>query len=98
MRTALLAVVCLAIGGMAGWLATRNEFSVHVVELTNISATGTTAADKAPPKIGPLAKVVNGERYDFGTMDRYATQSHSFIIANDGDEPLILKLGKTTCK
>jgi hypothetical protein len=98
MRTALLAVLSLVIGGTAGWLATRNEFSVYVVELTNVAAAGPRSAEKSPPKIGPLAKVVNGERYDFGTMDRYATQSHTFVVANEGDEPLILKLGKTTCK
>lgn len=98
MRTALFAVVSLVIGGAAGWLATRSEFSVPVVELTDVAAPGTSAGEKRAKKIGPIAQVVNGQRYDFGTMDRYATQNHTFVISNGGDEPLILNLGKTTCK
>jgi hypothetical protein len=98
MRTTLFAVVSLVIGASVGWLATRSEFSVPAVELTDVAARGTSAGVDSAKKIGPLAKVVNGQRYDFGTMDRFTTQNHTFIITNNGDEPLILKLGKTTCK
>lgn len=48
----------------------------------------------------PLPKVVlpEGEKYDFGTMKRDTTRSHDFVIRNDGDAPLELTTGETSCK
>jgi hypothetical protein len=46
----------------------------------------------------PKVMVVNGERHNFGTMDRNETLRHDFTIRNDGDAPLKLERGKTSCK
>lgn len=46
----------------------------------------------------PIATVVGGNQYDFGTMERRGTRSHTFVIRNDGTQPLSLKKGETTCK
>lgn len=46
----------------------------------------------------PIATVVGGNQYDFGSMERRGTRSHTFVIRNDGTQPLSLKKGETTCK
>ena len=46
----------------------------------------------------PIATVVGGNQYDFGSMERRGTRSHTFVIRNDGTQPLTLKKGETTCK
>ena len=46
----------------------------------------------------PIATIVGGNQYDFGSMERRGTRSHTFVIRNDGTLPLSLKKGETTCK
>jgi len=46
----------------------------------------------------PKAAVIDGEVYEFGTMEVDATESHAFLIKNEGDAPLVLEKGGTTCK
>ena len=46
----------------------------------------------------PIATVVGGNQYDFGSMERRGTRSHTFVIRNDGTLPLSLRKGETTCK
>jgi hypothetical protein len=41
--------------------------------------------------------IVNGERHDFGTMDRNAHGTHDWIVRNDGDAPLTLSTGSPSC-
>ena len=95
MKPLLFAVTTLALGTAIGWIATRNEFAR---ERLPIEAASPTAASGGPGAIGPKAVVVGGARYDFGTIDRYASDSHEFEIRNDGDAPLTLTVGQTTCK
>ena len=37
-------------------------------------------------------------QHDFGSMDSNASDRHEFIFRNNGDSPLTLEAGKTTCK
>jgi hypothetical protein len=46
----------------------------------------------------PIATVVGGNQYDFGSMERRGTRTHTFVIRNDGTQPLSLEKGETTCK
>jgi hypothetical protein len=46
----------------------------------------------------PRVVVENGADYDFGVMDVKATGSHGFVFKNDGNAPLKLAAGQTTCK
>ena len=46
----------------------------------------------------PIATIVGGNQYDFGSMERRGTRSHTFVIRNDGTQPLSLIKGETTCK
>lgn len=50
------------------------------------------------PDMAPKAELVNGASYDFGTMQRRAKKSYTFIIKNVGKSPLDLKVEGSTCK
>lgn len=95
MKTALLALACLGVGTAIGLGLTQREFArdVFPVDSARPSTGGSASA-----KIGPRAVVVNGERHDFGTMDRNEKGTHVFIVRNDGDQPLTLTTGQATCK
>jgi hypothetical protein len=92
-KPTLFALVSLVLGIALGWVWTRVEFSRDRLPLVLVSG-----PDKAAALHGPRVVVVDGERHDFGTMDRMAHGEHAFRIRNDGDAPLELQLGKTTCK
>ncbi len=48
---------------------------------------------------GPMPKAVIDETsYEFGTMGVGKTMSHKFVVRNEGDAPLRLKKGESTCK
>lgn len=36
--------------------------------------------------------------HDFGLIDPQSTSTHAFVIRNEGDDPLALKVAETTCK
>ena len=46
----------------------------------------------------PKIEFVNGQDYDFGSMERYSKKRHTFLIKNVGDAPLDLEVRRTTCK
>lgn len=52
-----------------------------------------------PPANGPQPKAVVGDAsYDFGTMLGGDKGRHEFVLKNEGDYPLQLAKGKTSCK
>lgn len=97
MKPTLFALATFALGSAIGWIATRTEFAAENLPLNEVRATAGNGSGE-PAKVGPKAIVVNGARYDFGTIDRFASDSHEFEILNGGDEPLSLVIGKSTCK
>ena len=58
------------------------------------SATNLNPADRARQ---PIARVFE-DTYDFSYMELGTERSHDFTIANDGQAPLRLTKGETTCK
>jgi hypothetical protein len=46
----------------------------------------------------PRIVVVNGERFAFGTGQRNSAMEHTFVLRNDGNAPLSLRAGATSCK
>jgi hypothetical protein len=94
MKATLLSLAAFAAGVVAAFLWTKQEFSREVlpVDVRQVAANG-----RAAPKIGPKVTIVNGERYDFGTMDRNGHGKHQFIVLNDGDAPLTLETGQPSC-
>jgi hypothetical protein len=86
--------VALAAGIVAGIGFTKQEFSREVLPV-DVQTSATES--KQPAKIGPKITIVNGERYDFGSMERNAHGKHEFIVLNDGDAPLELRTGQPSC-
>ncbi|MEX2140719.1 MAG: DUF1573 domain-containing protein [Pirellulales bacterium] len=58
------------------------------------------ADDGAGVNSGPLPKavVVGSDTFNFGFMEQDTKKSHTFQIRNQGDAPLTLAKGSTTCK
>lgn len=50
------------------------------------------------PNAPPPKAVVDGKEYDFGVMEAGEVRSHKFVVRNEGEGPLVLKQGETTCK
>ncbi len=96
MKASLFAIVALILGVVVGTFWTQKEFSREVVpvDLTQVSTDG---GKPVVAKIGPKITIVNGERHDFGSMDRNAHGKHSYIVRNDGDAPLTLETGIVSC-
>lgn len=46
---------------------------------------------------GPVA-VLESNVFDFGTMEPYQSREHTFVIRNEGDEPLEISAGHSSCK
>jgi hypothetical protein len=99
MKPTIFALVALAIGIGIGLAITRQEFARDVLPLGAVPATNPGGFSQLPsgPDV-PHAVVVNGERYDFGSMNRGTTGEHTFVVRNDGTAPLRLATGKSTCK
>ena len=95
MKTSLVIAGSLLVGILLGVGTTAARFE--------LAGGGRSLADAEQPDLapagGPQPKVeVDEEDYDFGAMERGATQSHSFVFTNVGDYPLKLVQGDTTCK
>ena len=59
---------------------------------------GTTSAGTSLPS-GPSPKVVvDKAEYDFGTLDLHDSGSRDFMFTNEGDAPLTLASGATSCR
>ena len=97
MKSLLLSLVTLAAGVTIGttiayWEVGGDRLPIgdSALQITDVSSAG----NKRSPRI----VVVNGERHNFGKMDRDAKGEHVFIIRNDGTAALTLVQGSTTCK
>ncbi|MBN2291692.1 MAG: DUF1573 domain-containing protein [Pirellulales bacterium] len=96
--TLLVAIVGIVAGFMLAKVqvdASSARTSLSPEELSKQSATVGPLAEKG--KLLPKA-VVDNEVFNFGTMDKSGRSSHDFVISNEGQAPLILIKGKTTCK
>ena len=98
MKIWILAVSTGLVGVVAGassaWLEfvwTSNQFEPH-----NQPAGAFTVGES--DRIGPQVFVIGGTEYDFGLGQRDSSLHHTFVFRNDGDEPLRLTHGSSTCK
>jgi hypothetical protein len=98
MKTAILSIGAIAIGIAAGVYCTQAEFRSTDVPLPIRVAQG-SASDLLGNRDleSPKAVVVDGERYNFGTVDRNQKLSHEFVLRNEGKAPLSVLRGKTSC-
>ena len=79
MKATVFGLVALVIGIATGIGLTQQEFSHEAVP---VDVATPAPGDPAKPRRGPKVVIVNSERYDFGTMDRNAHGTHSFIVRN----------------
>ena len=98
LRTATTIIVLfIALAGTV-WLGRGNS----ELKTTSPAKPAPAADDKDRPKIapeGPYPKAVVSEpMYLFGSMAVGQSMSHKFTIKNDGEAPLEVKKGSTTCK
>ncbi|HEX4412563.1 MAG TPA: DUF1573 domain-containing protein [Lacipirellulaceae bacterium] len=86
------AIVGGLVGGAVAFVQVRNDLP-PVTELPG----GTVLIKPGAQEKMAKAKVEE-LHYDFGTMQRGTSKSHEFVIKNEGDAPLKLKAGTTSCK
>lgn len=102
MKTSYVVLASLLIGLLLGAVPTVVQFGLwrSVDSLKGSYAKGHRAVRLDLPGPGePQPRVAVDEmNYDFGAMERGATLTHKFIFTNEGEGPLKLQLGDTTCK
>jgi hypothetical protein len=94
MRIASVVVAAAAVGTAVG------AALAYIEVLPAEKPSAVKHADSSPAEAGatePRAKV-DGDHYDFGTMQRGTTKSHEYTFHNVGHGPLTLRVGNTTCK
>lgn len=95
----LFLVLGLGLLGAAMWLG--NQASPPVDATKTTAARPVTPPATKTPKIaatGPYPKAVApAAEFDFGTMMHEAESSHTYTIRNEGEAPLELIVGTTTC-
>lgn len=99
MREIIFTVIAMVLGASAGasvfFLQTQNEENRFDIFKTD----GSLPTSVLDPKEGtPVVRVEGGDTFDFGTMGKNQTMKHTFVIHNDGDYPLQIKLLETSCK
>lgn len=52
----------------------------------------------SPEKGTAKLEVINGDVYDFGSMEKKESLSHTFLLKNTGTAPLSMSLMQTSCK
>lgn len=103
MRIAIWAFVIVlagvALGAAASWPDLR-RLNWPAEDL--VSAKARNLRMRADPMFNPNLPhpraIASETKFDFGEMERGGKQSHGFVIKNEGDAPLTLTKGKTSCK
>jgi hypothetical protein len=97
LRVLIAAIVALGVSGIAVMKLTGTGLS-EAVQKTNLMP----QAVIEPPQInesGPQPKVgISEVDFEFGRMEVNETRSHDFVFTNQGDAPLTIKMGETTCQ
>ncbi len=106
-RTILVTVLCAVVGvglgyaqaymgnmgGEERFLGSRLTLAERNNEMSREEIVS-QAKEKGVPKL----KVVGSPRFNFGTMMHGTEMSHSFVFRNEGEGPLLLEMGPSTCK
>jgi hypothetical protein len=98
MRTTLLALLAVLLGvalgaGTAVWRIRLAPWDSRRDESAPSTSAAAPAVKEPQPKV-----VVDATEYSFGTLDVASSGSHDFVFANEGDGPLVLSVGKTSCR
>lgn len=108
MRVVVIVVLAALCGAAIGQFGTWTEFSgvTERFEPNNgsrfregdMASMAADAGKKLVPTSGAKVRVTNGEVHDFGKIERNTKGRHDFLFTNEGDAPLRLQSGGTSCK
>jgi hypothetical protein len=99
MKVWMGALVMLLAGVSAGLAATYLEFRGvrEYFEPRSRTKAGMPLPKGAEQVKGPLAVVVGGTKFDFGTLDYNQSRDQAFTIRNEGNEPLEVEWSSESC-
>ena len=95
MRVAIFAIGCLVLGGLIGSGLARREFADDSLPIESATAAGNHSPNSDR---GPRLTMLTPERYEFGFIDQNSKTHYTFKVKNEGDGPLELRKGPTSCK
>jgi hypothetical protein len=95
MRIALFAIGCLVLGGLIGSGLAQREFADESLPFDGATAAGNESSSSGA---GPRLTMLTPERYEFGFIDQNSKTQHTFMVKNEGDQPLELREQGTSCK
>jgi hypothetical protein len=100
MKTPLLLVGCVVIGSAVGIGSTAVRLGKFDPDQRDLLAAKVRVSQlELADKDGPLPKVaVEQVEYNFGSMEFGTSMSHDFAFRNEGEGPLELAIGGTTCQ
>ena len=98
MKTSHLVIASLLLGLILGAAPSLAEFKLwrggaRFDELLDARTLEPPAPGEPAPRV-----VVDETDHDFGAMQRESSKTHDFTFTNEGEGPLKLQLGDTTCK
>jgi hypothetical protein len=100
MKIWIIVAIGLVLGVAAGMGDTWREFAGVQERFPLPDAAGGVGLPVSPDsetmKRGKVV-VVNGESHDFGVMENNTKHRHNFIFKNEGDAPITLTKGETSC-
>ena len=94
------------------WATSTAQFTFQHPRAPDVKVLVSDGGAKVAIPMGPLAVgtlkepqprtaprlIAEKHRYDFGYMDPLSQGSHSFLVKNEGDAPLVLEILSTTCQ
>lgn len=98
MKNVLFVIIAVAVAAVmvAGvswfWARSPQRTAASPSRLPIHSADLGASASPAGPKL-----VLETPEHDFGTMETNGRARHDFVLANRGDEPIVLSRGKSSC-
>lgn len=97
-RVWILAIVAMLVGVAAGLASVWLEFAGVSIQFEPHNQSPGAVAASERQRTGPKVSIVGAADFGFGSGQRNGSMSHTFQIRNDGDEPLHLEKGATSCK
>lgn len=97
MRIWQIMLVATVLGCSAGMASVWYEVHDVVNYFEPISRNASVANKRNSQIKGPQAVVVGGPKFQFDTIAYDASAEHTFVIRNEGDAPLTLKLNSVSC-
>ncbi len=82
------------------WEAKQAQIkAAEQARLASMQQSQAASTESTPQVVVPMPiAIVDESEHDFGMLDPGISARHTFVITNQGDSPLILSAGETSCK